>query len=412
LIERVVILGAGQAGAQVAISLRQGGYSGELVMVGREPHLPYQRPPLSKQVLKREWSAERCHLRHLEYYQQHDVELRLGRFAVRLDAGASRVELDDGCHLEYGALAICTGACLNRLPVPGAGHGAEPGNGLGGVHYLRTIDDSLALAGRLEAGVRLAVIGAGYIGMEVAASARLQGCEVDVIEAVDQVMKRSALPQVARFLQRRHEAEGVRIHLGRKVVRLVGSGEVSGVELDDGRVLDADCVMIGIGVRPDIDWLDGSGVATGRGLRVDEACRTSLGHVYAAGDVAELRHPLLDGWQVLESVQNAVSQGKIVASAILGDGQVYEETPWFWSEQYDCRLQMAGVPRAGDSLVARHSPETGGLSLFSLAGGVLHAVQSINAPRDYLSGRQLISQRTPVSDAQLEDPQFNLKDLL
>ncbi|MGK2924443.1 MAG: NAD(P)/FAD-dependent oxidoreductase, partial [Lysobacterales bacterium] len=310
MIERVVILGAGQAGAQVAISLRQGGYSGEVVMVGREPHLPYQRPPLSKQVLKREWSAERCHLRQLEYYHQHDVKLRLGRSAVRLDAGAARLELDDGSRLDYGALAICTGASLNRLPVPGSE--------LAGVYYLRTIDDSLELAGRLEAGVRLAVIGAGYIGMEVAASARARGCEVDVIEAVDQVMKRSALAEVARFLQRRHEAEGVRIHLGRTVVKLTGNGEVSGVELDDGRVLDADCVMIGIGVRPDIDWLDGSGVETGRGLRVDETCRTSLGDVYAGGDVAELRHPLLDGWQVLESVQNAVSQGKIVASAILG----------------------------------------------------------------------------------------------
>lgn len=404
MIERVVILGAGQAGAQVAISLRQGGYSGEVVMVGREPHLPYQRPPLSKQVLKREWSAERCHLRHLEYYQQHDVELRLARSAVRLDAGVSRVELDDGSSFDYGALAICTGACLNRLSLPGGD--------LAGVHYLRTVDDSLELAGRLETGARLAVIGAGYIGMEVAASARARGCEVDVIEAMDQVMKRSALPQVARFLQRRHEAEGVRIHLGRKVVRLTGSGAVNGVELDDGRVLDADSVMIGIGVRPDIDWLAGSGVETGRGLRVDETCRTSLDRVYAAGDVAELRHPLLDGWQVLESVQNAVSQGKVVASAILGDGLVYEETPWFWSEQYDCRLQMAGVPRAGDSLVARHNAETGGLSQFSVDGRVLHAVQSIHAPRDYMIGRQLIARRTPVSVAQLEDPQFNLKDLL
>ena len=404
MIERVVILGAGQAGAQVAISLRQGGYTGDVVMVGREPHLPYQRPPLSKQVLKREWSAERCHLRHLEYYQQHDVELRLGRSAVQLDADASRVNLDDGSSLDYGALAICTGACLNRLPVPGSD--------LAGVHYLRTIDDSLELAGRLEAGARLVVIGAGYIGMEVAASARSQGCDVDVIEAMDQVMKRSALAEIAGFLQRRHETEGVRIHLDRKVVQLTGTGEVSGVELDDGRVLDADCVMIGIGVRPDIDWLAGSAVETGRGLRVDETCRTSLGNVYAAGDVAELRHPLLDGWQVLESVQNAVSQGKIVASAILGDGHVYEETPWFWSEQYDCRLQMAGMPRANDSLVLRHNPETGGLSQFSVDGQVLHAVQSIHAPRDYMVGRQLIARRTPVNVAQLEDPQFNLKDLL
>lgn len=404
MIERVVILGTGQAGVQVALSLRQGGYSGEAIMVGRERHLPYQRPPLSKQVLLKVWSAERCHLRHLDFYRQHDVQLRLGRSAVRLNAGASRVELDDGSSLEFSALAICTGARLNRLPVPGAD--------LGGVYYLRTIDDSLELGRRLRAGARLAVIGAGYIGMEVAASARAQGCEVDLIEAVDQVMQRSALPEIAQFLQRRHEAEGVRIHLGRKVVRLTGSGEVNGVELDDGRVLGADFVMIGIGVRPEIDWLDGSGVATGRGVRVDEACRTSLGRVYAAGDVAELRHPLLDGWQVLESVQNAVSQGKVVASAILGEDEVYDETPWFWSEQYDCRLQMAGIPRAGDSRIARHHRETGGLSLFSLEENVLHAVQSIHAPRDYMAGRQLIAQRTPVSVAQLEDPHFNLKELL
>jgi 3-phenylpropionate/trans-cinnamate dioxygenase ferredoxin reductase subunit len=402
--ERIIILGAGQAGVQVAMSLRLGGFQGEVLLVGRETHVPYQRPPLSKQVLKKEWAAERCQLRHLEFYEQHQVELLQGVTATALDTAGQQVALSDGSSHAYTGLAICTGACLNRLPVEGSG--------LAGVYYLRDLDEALELAGRLQPGVRLGVIGAGYIGMEVAASARSLGCEVTVVEAQDEIMKRSALPGVAAYLREFHQQQGVRILLGRGVGRLTGSQRVEGIELTGGERIAVDVVMIGVGVRPDIAWLAGSGLDTGRGVRVNEHCRTNIANVFAAGDVAELTHPLLEGWQVLESVQNAVSQGKLVAANLLGGQQEYTETPWFWSEQYDRRLQMAGIPREADELVRREHPETGGFSYFALQDEQVHAVQSINAPRDYMIGRQLIGNRTRIRAAQLSDHSINLKELL
>jgi 3-phenylpropionate/trans-cinnamate dioxygenase ferredoxin reductase subunit len=402
--ERILILGAGQAGVQVAMSLRQGGFAGEIVMAGKETHVPYQRPPLSKQVLKKEWAAERCQLRHLEFYQQHEIQLLQGIAAQALDAASGRVEFSDGSVQSYDGLAICTGGTLNRLPVPGTN--------LPGVYYLRDLDEALALSGQLREGARLAVIGAGYIGMEVAASARSLGCEVTVIEAQDEIMKRSALPGIAAYLREFHLNQGVRFLLGTGVKQLHGHGRAESVELSDGTRVDVDLVMVGVGVRPEISWLANSGVATGRGVKVDALCRSNIGNIYAAGDVAELEHPLLEGWQVLESVQNAVSQGKLVAANLLGGNQCYEETPWFWSEQYDRRLQMAGIPRATDTLVRREHPETGGFSYFALQENALHAVQSINAPRDYMVGRQLIGKRTPVDAAVLADHSNNLKDLL
>jgi 3-phenylpropionate/trans-cinnamate dioxygenase ferredoxin reductase subunit len=232
------------------------------------------------------------------------------------------------------------------------------------------------------------------------------------VEALDQIMKRSALPEIAELLQRRHEAEGVTFHMATKVAALSGDGHVDGVTLEDGRTIAADVVMIGVGVRPDLRWLEGSDVETQRGVRVAGSCRTSVEHVYAAGDVAELRHPLLDGWQVLESVQNAVSQGKIVAAGILGKKEIYTEAPWFWSEQYDCRLQMAGIPREDDRHVRRDNAETGGMSVFSLSDSRLNAVQSVNSPRDYMVGRQMITHEVDVSEEILADQKFNLKDLL
>lgn len=401
---RYVIVGTGQAGAQVAISLRQDGFDGEVVLVGREGHLPYQRPPLSKQVLTGEWPPERCHLRHLEFYQEHDIELLAGTAVARIDPGRNRVELGDGTHRDYDALALCCGSRLNRLRVDGSD--------LPEVCYLRTIDDSMDLAGRLQGGVRLAVIGGGYLGLEVAAAARTLGCEVTVIEALDQVMQRSAVPEIAAFLRRRHEDAGVRFRMQAKLRRVRGTAHVEAVELEDGTIVPADVVLVAVGVRPDLRLCGGTGLDTAEGLRVDERCRTSIGNVFGAGDMAQWKHPLLDGWHVLESVQNAVSQGRIVAASMLGKEEPRTETPWFWSEQYDCRLQMAGLPKPPDRHVFRPNPDTGGLSVFCVSDGRISAVQCIDSPRDYMLGRQLIARRSPVSDAPLADPHFNLKELL
>jgi 3-phenylpropionate/trans-cinnamate dioxygenase ferredoxin reductase subunit len=401
---RTLIIGSGQAGVQLAVSLRLAGYQGEIQMVGKESHLPYQRPPLSKQILKKEWAAERCQLRHLDFFEKHDIKLLPGVTATRLDVSASQVDLDDGSSLQYDNLAICTGSRLNRLNIAGSD--------LPGVCYLRTIDHALELASRLKEGVRVAIIGGGYIGLEVAAAARIQGCEVTVIEALDQVMKRSALPEIAEFLHRRHENEGVSFRMNSRVSAIQGDSSVSGVELEDGSVIDADVVMVGVGVRPELRWLEGSGIDMQRGVKVDQSCRTNFNNIYAAGDVTELCHPLLQGWQVLESVQNAVSQGKIIAANIQQMDASYSEVPWFWSEQYDCRLQMAGIPRQGDVQVKRVHPDTGGLSIFSVSDKQLIAVQSVNAPLDYMIGRQLITKQIAVQEEKLADITFNLKEWL
>jgi len=404
MISRTFIAGAGQAGIQTAISLRQGGYNGEVILAGKEPHIPYQRPPLSKQVLKKEWAAERCQLRHLEFYEQHNIDLLLGVSAVGLDTRSNTVRLDDGTEWQYSSLAICTGSRLNRLNIPGSE--------LFGIHYLRTIDDALSLSSRLQTGTRVAVIGGGYIGLEVAAAARELGCEVHVIEALGQVMQRSALPEIAGLLFKRHVDAGVTFLMNCKVSSFAGENAVESVVLENGELIPADVVMVGVGVRPDLRWLESSEIETNRGIRVDAACRSSVGNVYAAGDIAELRHHLLDGWHVLESVQNAVSQGKVVAASILDKPDCYTDVPWFWSEQYDCKLQMAGIPRDGDLHVHRSNPDTGGLSIFSMSGKRLNAVQSINSPRDYMVGRQLITQQAEVDTEHLHDSEFNLKELL
>ena len=404
MVLRTVIVGSGQAGIQTAISLRQGGYQGEIILAGREPHVPYQRPPLSKQVLKKEWAAERCQLRHLEFYEQHDIDLLLGVSAKSLDTANNTVKMDDGTEWKYSSLAICSGSRLNRLTVPGSD--------LPGVHYLRTVDDALSLSSRLQAGVRVAVIGGGYIGLEVAAAARGLGCEVTVIEALGQVMQRSALPEIAAMLYQRHAEAGVEFLMNCRVAVLQGESAVHGVELESGETVPADVVMVGVGVRPDLRWLEGSGLETNRGIRVDTACRSSVENVFAAGDVAELRHHLLDGWHVLESVQNAVSQGKVVAGNILEKAECYTDVPWFWSEQYDCKLQMAGIPRVEDVHVRRPNPDTGGISIFSMSGTRLNAVQSINSPRDYMVGRQLITHQADVDVEHLKDSGFNLKELI
>ena len=298
---------------------------------------------------------------------------------------------------------VATGARLNRLQLSGST--------LEGVLYLRTIDDALGLKARLEPGKRVVVAGGGYIGLEVAASARTLGCEVAVVEAQDHIMKRSALPPVADFLLERHKAEGVTFHLGRLLTEIHGGRAVKAVSLDDGTLIDADLILKGIGVRPEFRWLEDSGVETNRGVLVDAQCRTNVEGIYAAGDCAETKHPFYAEPVVLESVQNAVTQGKLCAAAILGQDTRYEEVPWFWSEQYDCRFQMAGLPQEGDELVQRAaSPNT--LSILSLGADRLNAIQCINAPRDYMAARKLIAAGDQVDLARLRDPELELKELL
>lgn len=400
---RVLIAGGGQAGFQTALSLRQCGFDGELEMLAAETRPPYQRPPLSKQVLKEEWPAEKCLFRRPEFYREHRIELHQGLAATALDAEGQRLRTSDGEWRCFDRLAICTGSRLIRLRIPGAE--------LDGVHYLRSMGQSLALADGLSTGTDLVIAGAGYIGLEVAASARERGCKVTVVEGLARSMQRSTVEPVAAFVQNRHERAGVNFHFNRRLDAINGDTRVEGVVLDDGTELPADLVLKAVGVRPDVAWLEGSGIEVGNGIRVDAHCRTNLGNVFAAGDVAEFKHPLFDGWLVLESVQNAVHQGKVAASGITGESAPGVEVPWFWSDQYDCHLKMAGIPQEGDRLVIRDS-DPNSISVLSIGPDKLNAVQCVNAPRDYMAGRKLIAIAAAVDLQRLSDPGQELKELL
>lgn len=400
--ETVVIVGAGQAGLQTAISLRQGGFEGRVILLGAEARLPYQRPPLSKQVLKGEFDAERCTLRGQEFLDTQDIDFRPGSRAAGLDTRRRFVQLDSDQVIDYDFLVIATGARLNRIELSGSR--------LAGVHYLRTLDDALALRDQLQGKERLVVAGGGYIGLEVAASARGLGCEVAVVEAQPHIMQRSALDPIADRLLARHRQEGVEVHLGRLMTEIHGTDRVHAVSLDDGTLIETSTVLKGLGVQPDIGWLEGSGIATDRGVRVDAQCRSSDARVFAAGDCAETRHPLFAEPVVLESVQNAVSQGKVCAAAILGQDARYEDVPWFWSEQYDARLQMAGLPQADDRVVVRED-NPNALTVLSLGEDRLHAIQCINAPRDYMAGRKLIAAGASLDVERLTDAAVPLQDL-
>jgi 3-phenylpropionate/trans-cinnamate dioxygenase ferredoxin reductase subunit len=390
------------------MSLRQGGYDGEIIMLGGEPHLPYQRPPLSKQVLQGEWTAERCLLRKPEFYTQHDIDVRTGVDVAGVDPKAGLLYTADDQTLGYDWLVVCTGSQLNRLVLAGT----DKSGNMPGVHYLRSLDDALALHPLLKSGMKLAVIGGGYIGLEVAASARKHGCEVAVVEVMDELMKRSALPGIADFLRKRHEREGVRLHLETAVTGFSGTPALEGVQLDSGETLHVDAAVVGVGVRPAIDWLAGSGIACNRGILVDERCRSNFSNVLAAGDVTEHSHVRYPGRQVLESVQNAIGQARVVAAQITGKDNCYEEVPWFWSEQYDCRLQMAGLPGPDDEIMRRGDPGSGSFSLLTIRGERLTGVQAINAARDFMAGKQLIARNEKLDVTRLGDDQTELKELL
>lgn len=401
--QTVVIVGAGQAGYQTALSLRQGGYEGRVILLGDEAHAPYQRPPLSKQVLKGEFDTGRCTLRGADDPGRHDIDFRPQSPVAEVDCRGRQVTLESGRVVDWDHLVIATGARLNRVSL---GDSA-----LDGVHYLRTLDQALALRARLQASRRLVIAGGGYIGLEVAASARSLGCEVAVVEAEDRLMPRSALPPVSDFLLELHQAEGVAFHLGCRVTEIHGTGSVRAVSLDDGMLVEADTVLKGLGVRPDLRWLEGSGIETNRGILVDTTCRTSRDRVWAAGDCAETRHPLYPEPVLLESVQNAVTQGRLCAAGILGEEVSYDDVPWFWSEQHGRRLQMAGLPQPDDELVLRRADPTF-LTVLSLGPDRLNAVQCVDAPGDYMAARKLIAARDAVDLDRLRDKQTQLKELL
>jgi 3-phenylpropionate/trans-cinnamate dioxygenase ferredoxin reductase subunit len=401
--ERVVIVGAGQAGAQVAISLRQLGFAGEVVLLGEESTPPYQRPPLSKALLSGEMTPERTLIRSDAYYAKSAIELRVDARVEEILRDRRAVRLAGGQTLPYDVLVLCTGAGARRL--------ALPGTGLAGVLYLRTLADAARIRAAVRRGGRAVIVGGGYIGLEVAASLTKLGTEVTVVEALRRVMSRVVAPPVSDFFTREHAARGVAVLTGTEVAALDGDDRVSAVVTQDGRRLPAELVVIGVGAVPNDALARAAGVAIDNGIVVDERGRTSAEAIYAAGDVTNHPSPLFDRRVRLESVHNAMAQAKIVAQAIMGQPARYAEVPWFWSDQYDLKLQIAGLGGPDDELILRGNPDARAFSCLHLRNGRLVALDCVNRGADFLAGQKLIRQGASLDRARAADPAVRLGEL-
>jgi 3-phenylpropionate/trans-cinnamate dioxygenase ferredoxin reductase subunit len=400
----VVIVGAGHAGGTVAALLRQYGYAAPITLIGEEPFPPYQRPPLSKAWLKGEADADSLALKPTEFYAEVGIELILGTRVTAIDSGGHTVNLSDGRALPYGALIIATGARARALPIPGAD--------LAGVLSLRSAADAEALKAALGPGRRLAVIGGGYIGLEAAASARALGAEAVVIEREPRILARVACAVLSRFFTDYHRARGVVFELDARVEALEGeAGHVAGVRLADGRTIPCDVALIGVGAPPNDEIARAAGLDCQGGIVVDIHARTSDPDIFAIGDVSHRPLPHYHRSFRLESVANALEQARQAACAITGRPPPAPEVTWNWSDQYDLKYQFAGVPFDIDDILVRGDPASGRFAVFHLTGDVIQAVEAVNAPAEFMAGRQLIGQRRPINRSRLADPAISMKEV-
>ncbi len=400
----VVILGAGHAGGTAAAMLRQYGFEGPVTLVGDEPIPPYQRPPLSKAWLKGEADADSLALKPLEFYAEHNIDFRASTTATSLNRGAKTVALSDGSQVSYDALIIATGARAIALPIPGAD--------LAGVMFLRTAADAALLKEAVGPGKRLAVVGGGYIGLEVAASGRALGADVIVLEREDRLLARVACETLSTFFKAIHEQHGVTFELGASVAGFIGeNGHVTGVTLADGRTIACDAAVVGVGAAPNDEIARDAGLETARGVVVDIEARTSDPAIYAIGDVAHRPMPIYARMFRMESVPNALEGAKQAASAIVGRASPAGEVPWQWSEQYDLKLQIAGYAFDVDEILVRGDPASGKFAVFHLKGDLVQSVEAINSPPEFMMGKQLIGARRPVSKLKLADPTISMKEV-
>ncbi|MFG1282729.1 NAD(P)/FAD-dependent oxidoreductase [Xanthobacter autotrophicus] len=384
----VVIVGAGQAAAQAVTSLKAEGHAGDIIVIGDEPYLPYQRPPLSKAYLGDEMTEDRLELKAPKFYADAGADLRLATRVTRLLPAEKAVELADGSRLAYGALLIATGTRARALPVPGAD--------LAGVFSIRSIDDVKHFRAAAVPGARLVIIGGGYIGLEVAAKARKLGLDVSVVEGQPRVLARVACTTISDFARTLHEGNGVTLLTGVGVARLIGTEQVTGVELADGRVLPADLVLSAVGAVPNAELAAEAGLALENGIRVDETTRTSAPDIYAAGDVASFPSNLYGRRVRLESVQNAIDQAKAAAKAITGGDVAYDPIPWFWSDQYDVKLQIAGLLDGFERTETEGDVAAGRFCVRYFAGDRLLAVCSVNDPKSHMLARKALAIPPPV----------------
>ena len=399
-----VIIGTGQAGFQTAASLRAEGYAEPIALIGDEKHIPYQRPPLSKGFPLGAQDKESIELRPANFYEDHQINLLPGELVMEIDRAARKVRLASGAMISFDSLVVATGARNRKLPVKGAK--------LNGVLYLRTLDEAIEFKERLAGAERVVVIGGGFVGLEMAAVACAMGKRVTVIETLPRLMSRVVAPTISEFFRELHVGRGVEVICGASVSEIAGThGKIEKVILSDGTAHQADLALVGIGVTPNVELAQAAGLRVTNGIAVNEFLKTEDENVFAIGDCAE--HPCVQaGARVrLESVQNAADQAQCAAKAIAGRREKYCELPWFWTDQFDVKLQMAGLSQGHDATVTRGTRESGKLSVFYFRAGKFIAVDSINRPMDHMIGRKLLSGGVHLSAEQAADESFDLKAL-
>lgn len=398
----IVIVGGGHAAGQAAASLRQENYEGEILVIGEEPHIPYQRPPLSKQYLSGEYDLGRVHLRPARFYESRDIDVRCGVRVERIDPDRQRVACSDGAEISYDRLLLATGARARRL--------STTGGDLPGVHYLRTIADVDAIKEDFRPARRIVIVGGGYIGLEVAAVATKAGLAVTVLEMEDRILKRVTTPTMSAFYNDIHSEQGVEVRVGMRAESFAGSDRLTGVVCSGGEVVAADLAVVGIGIEPNVELAQAAGLDCNDGIVVDEFTRTSDRNIFAAGDCTNHPNPLLGRRLRLESVPNAMEQSRVAAANLADNPKTYANVPWFWSDQYDLKLQMVGFSTEAERQVVRGDPGTRQFAVFHFDGDTLTAADAVNSAREFMVARQLVGKR--VDPAQLADPGADLKAIL
>jgi len=400
----IVVIGSGQAAIQAVMSLKRNEFTGSIKVIGEEDHLPYQRPPLSKDFLLEEYKPERVSLKKKEFYEENGVDLILGKRAESIDTILKEITLSDENKICYDQLIIATGSRVRKLNVPGSDKK--------GIYYLRDLDDANALKQRLKKNKKMVIVGAGYIGLEVASVAASLGVEVTVIEMANRVMNRTVDPMISSYYQKLHESHGVKIHLDNGLKAFEGGDSVNTVLCSDGLMLEADLVVIGAGVLPNQEIAIEAGLECNNGIMVNEFGETSTAHVYACGDCTNHPNKGLNTRLRLESVHNAMEQSKTVANTIMGNKEPYDQVPWFWSDQYDHKLQLVGIPGDHDEVVMRGLESEQKFLLFYLKNSELIAVNAINSSKEFLICRKLVANKVKISSDVIKDQSVNLNDLL
>ena len=402
--EKLVIIGAGQSAIQCITSLKKEGYSGSITLVGEEEHLPYQRPPLSKGFLEDSINKERLYFKKLDFFTENKIQLHLGSSAEKVDMENNKVYLSDRSELEFDKLVFATGSRVRHLDFPGSD--------LSSIRYLRGLDDAESIKNDLKISQNLVVIGAGYIGLEVAAIAAKNNISVSVIEMADRVMNRTVDPQISQYYLELHQKNGVTFKFNTSLEEIKGDKSVQSVICSDGTEIKADTVIIGAGIIPNFELAEDAGIDCTNGIEVDEYGRTNLKNIYACGDCTNHPNKLLNKNLRLESVHNAMEQAKTVASSIMSNPSEYSQIPWFWSDQYDHKLQIVGLSGDHDTVTMRGDTSDSKFMLFYTREDELIAVDSINNPKEFLICRKLVTNKVKIKPSMISDPTTNLNDLI